>query len=117
MSELMQGLNISIWGLGLTFLSIGLLVLLIIGMDKLFPAKPEAEEAPEEAGPAIEMTVEEDESEVAAAILVALQKLQQESAAGYEGLGAELQSGHGAWWSVRRYPQTPARADVQQRRS
>ena len=117
MSDLLRGLNVSVWSFGLTFVAIGLLVLVIIAVDRLFPVKPEKGEGEETVSePAGELAGEEsDDAEVAAAIAAALYRLQEEEPM-YEELGSALLSGPGPWWSVRRYPQQPVRVASEQRR-
>lgn len=117
MSDILRGLNVSVWSFGLTFVAIAFLVLITIVLDKLFPAKPEKEAVEETAGEAAAAIVVEEstEAEVAAAIAAALYKLQEEEPT-YEELGNALASGPGPWWSVRRYPQQPMWVASEQRR-
>ncbi len=104
MSEISQGLIVSALGITITFFALGLFILVMIGLQKLFPAKEKVEEAVEEVGtPAgtvaiVNETVVEEE-EVAAAIAVAVAHFKQRR---QSHLGAALSQGRGSWWSTHR---------------
>lgn len=70
----MQGLSVSLAGLVITFLSLGLFALIMIVLLKLFPWKPEQEETTSEQETSETVVVAEStqNEEVAAAISVAL---------------------------------------------
>ena len=92
MSELIwQGLQVSVLGMGLTFAALGLLILMMMALERLFRV-PEVEDSVEVTAVS---TVEEDE--VAVAIVVALNHLQARDRDASD-LGANLKAGRGAWW-------------------
>jgi Na+-transporting methylmalonyl-CoA/oxaloacetate decarboxylase gamma subunit len=96
-----QGLIITFWGLLLTFATLGIMVLPIALLLKIFPAK---EPKPEEAAPVAEEPApclnpaEGNEAEVAAAIAIRIlaERRQENSAA---KLGETLEGGPGRWWT------------------
>ncbi len=104
MSDLSQGLIVSVLGISITFLALALFILVMVVLQKLFPYKDEKVEALEEVGtPAgtieiVNETVVEEE-EVAAAVAVALAYFKQRR---QSQLGAALAQGHSAWWSAHR---------------
>jgi Na+-transporting methylmalonyl-CoA/oxaloacetate decarboxylase gamma subunit len=94
MSELLrQGLQISVLGMGLTFAALGLLILTIKALHRLFGDQT--------------VVMQEDgmmtavngnlEDEVAAAITVALSKMQAAESPP-SGLGEALEKGRSPWW-------------------
>ena len=102
----MQGLSISIIGLLITFFALGVFILLMIVLQRIFPPKPEPEEAEDEkAGAVVQIELDQpssqmdEEAEVAAAIAAAVSYIQ---AANQTGLGANLESGRGSWWGAHR---------------
>ena len=97
MAELVnQGLEISVLGMGLTFAALGLLILLMVLLERLFRPKPAAAvEPPLLTDPVAAQTEEE---EIAAAIGIALIYLQTQ-ANERAALGSRLEAGRGAWWS------------------
>lgn len=95
MSELfVQGLEISILGLGLTFVALGLLIAMMRLVTYLFPAKTavrtetavSSHVLPTPADPDTEVTVA-----IAAALALAQERRQSQ-------LGALLETGHRPWW-------------------
>jgi len=102
MSETIQGLEISLLGILITFTALGVFVLIMIGLQKLFPERMNGEvelssrDAPNEPERA-ETTAQEEENEVAAAIAVALLHFQSQRQG---GLGEALNEGKGPWWSL-----------------
>lgn len=92
MTELIwQGLQVSVLGMGLTFAALGLLILTMMVLERLFRVREEADSAEVAAV----STAEEDE--VAVAIAVALNHLQARDQ-DTSDLGAKLEAGRGAWW-------------------
>ena len=108
MNELIgQGLVLSITGITLTFASLGLLVLLMILLQRFFSPQPPAVEEPVSPAEASPSPVPDSPSEeVVAAIVAALAHLSAEDEAKGK-LGALLQSGRGRYWN---------RGQMQQRR-
>lgn len=105
MSEIIQGLEVSLLGVLITFTALGGFVLIMIGLQKLFPEREHGEaelssrNAPDEPERA-ETTAQEEEKEegeVAAAIAVALLYFQSQKQG---GLGEALNEGKGPWWSL-----------------
>ena len=99
----MQGLSISIIGLVITFFALGVFILVMIVLQRIFPPKAEAEEEPA-VEPVVQIELEQtsyidEEAEVAAAIAAAVGYVQ---AASQPSLGANLVIGHGRWWAANR---------------
>ena len=101
MTELIkQGLEISALGMGLTFAALGLLILAMFVLEKLFRVQdevkpPEAEEAPAA-----------NQAEIIAAIAAALHHFQEEDGRS-PNLGANLEQGRSAWWRANAARQSP----------
>jgi sodium pump decarboxylase gamma subunit len=70
----LQGLSVSVAGLVITFLSLGLFALIMILLLKLFPWKPEKEETttPQDSSETVIVAETTQNEEVVAAISVAL---------------------------------------------
>jgi hypothetical protein len=105
MDPILQGLQVSLLGLMITFLALCGFILLIEALKRLFPAKDEApggqgEElvVVEEPPLLVETADPADEGAVVAAIAVALSRAQ---AVKRGPLGDELTRGRGNWWSAR----------------
>ncbi len=98
MNEILQGLQISVLGFVITFTALLLVVLVIMLLTRIFPSEPEAENETN-VEPAVIHDTEDEE--VAAAIAIALSRLQL-GARGRNVLGAALEIGHGAWWKAGR---------------
>lgn len=103
--NLLQGLSISIIGLLIAFIFMGIFILVMNILKKLFPYKPEAvEEESEEEGDAGNEDVAPEiqpagEEEVAVAIAAALAYFQSAS---QSKLGEQLQVGRGPYWTANR---------------
>ena len=97
-STFLHGLWITVMGMGLVFLALGLLVLAMIALDRLF--RPRAKGAMA-TGAAEEPSTEEEEI---AAIAVALASLltKKEALVRHQQLGAALGDGPGSWSVVGR---------------
>jgi len=95
-STFLQGLWITAMGMGLVFLALGLLVLAMMALERLF--RPTAKEVTA-TGAAEEPSTEEEEI---AAIAVALASLLKEAQGGDRQLGAALGDGPGPWSVVGR---------------
>ena len=98
-NELLQGLELSLLGLTLTFSGLGLLVLLIMALERIFRQRPLVPEAPplDDKPQADTLTRDSTEEERVAAIAVALTHLlRMEQSRGR--LGTALEEGRGAWW-------------------
>lgn len=105
MNEITQGLQISISGLTITFLALGVFILIMFVLQKLFPPKPQTEDEngdDQAAGDTytdIEVSSAGKDNEIAAAIAAAVSYLQS---TGQSQLGGTLQEGRGAWWVSNR---------------
>jgi Na+-transporting methylmalonyl-CoA/oxaloacetate decarboxylase gamma subunit len=97
---LMQGLSISISGMLITFLSLGVFILIMLGLQRIFPPHPEEGEKddgknePEPCEP-----MDTSEEEIAVAVATAIQYLRSE---GKLSLGKSLENGPGPLWTSRR---------------
>ena len=104
MNPILQGLTISISGIVITFVALGLFILVMIVLQKLFPAESESDA--EKKTIVESTTANDDEGEVVAAIAAALTYFQQSFDQSGE-LGALLTEGHGSWWMVKRIIANP----------
>jgi sodium pump decarboxylase gamma subunit len=95
---LWQGLIISFSGMGLTFLALGLLILTMIVLERVF--RPQPERVPAEADQPAGV-----DDEIVAAIAVALARARPTEAGRSDSLGATLQNETGRWWLVGRAQQ------------
>lgn len=99
-----QGWTITVLGLFITFMALGLFILIMVVLKKLFPVKEEeqggdeAEEASESPVAAAVAAGEDDQAEVAA-IAAAIAYLRARSSS---KLGSNLEAGRGSWWMVNR---------------
>jgi len=111
----MQGLNISIVGLLITFFALGLFILIMIALQRIFPPKPQ--EGEEENGPEAVIEIEptqdslhsDKEQAVVAVIAAAISYIQGKK---QSALGTNLAAGHGRWW----VPNQPSVTRTNQRR-
>jgi Na+-transporting methylmalonyl-CoA/oxaloacetate decarboxylase gamma subunit len=88
LSNISEGLVISLWGVGITFIALGLLILIIFILRWLWP--PEINPfKPEES--------EEKRREIAAAIAVAVSLLERGDRISAD-LGHVLEGPRGRWW-------------------
>jgi sodium pump decarboxylase gamma subunit len=109
LNNLWQGLSLSVMGMGLTFAALGLLILTMILLQRIFRPRRLASGEREAEETAVVSTLGRDtqDEEIAAAISVALAHLRSLDL-GRSGLGTGLEAGHGAWWTtghVRRHSQ------------
>jgi sodium pump decarboxylase gamma subunit len=95
-----QGLTLSVLGMSLTFAGLGLLILAMIVLERLFrtrrliPDKPASPEKPV----ASTLARDTEDEEIAAAIAVALAHFRSLDIC-QSGLGTALEAGPGAWWN------------------
>lgn len=94
MSELTQGLIVTIFGLGLLFAALSLIVLLMMLLTRFFPAPKRSARAEPASATSLTTTAEE---EIAAAIAVALTYWRSQDS-GQNDLGSTLKAGRGPWW-------------------
>jgi hypothetical protein len=101
----MQGLSISIIGLLITFFALGMFILIMIVLQRIFPPKAEAQEEDEKVELVVQIEMDQESSQmdengaVAAAIVAAVSYFQ---AANQPTLGANLEGGRGRWWAANR---------------
>ena len=113
MNPYLQGLQVSLSALIITFLALGVFILIMILLQRLFPAQAEegqeSGDAPEEEFVlTVTSTDESEEGAVAAAIATALNFFQ---GAGREQLGGALREGRGDWWVSRRAQASQGKVD------
>ena len=102
MNDIWQGLSLSVLGMGLTFAALGLLILAMFLLERIFRTRrliPE-ERSPEEPPPASTSARDMREEEVVAAIAIALAHLRSLDMS-RSGLGESLEEGHGPWGTSR----------------
>lgn len=114
MNIYMQGLTISLLGMSLTFLSLGLLILAMIVLERYFrDGEPVTADAPgpgpdEQITPATTQADETEDEQIAAVIATALAYWRGKS---QSGLGTTMQTaGTDPWWTMGRAQQNPADA-------
>lgn len=92
----MQGLNISLIGIVVLFITAGIFYLLMVALQALFPVKNEDDTA-EETRVVAETPVTEDNAVIAAIAAV----LHLSSTSVINGLGENLSEPRSSWWSAR----------------
>jgi Na+-transporting methylmalonyl-CoA/oxaloacetate decarboxylase gamma subunit len=100
MDPITQGLSLSAVGLTLSFLSMGLFILTIVVLQRIFPPKQHTDDK-EEGGeiPAVTTQATDEEGQVVAAIAVAVSYARSK---GQSQLGQSLQGGRSSWWIANR---------------
>ena len=108
MNPILQGLTISISGIVITFLALGLFILVMVILQKMFPAESEAPDGSDAEKKTIveSSTASDDEGEVVAAIAAAVAYFQQSFNQSGD-LGISLNEGRGTWWMVKRINANP----------
>jgi Na+-transporting methylmalonyl-CoA/oxaloacetate decarboxylase gamma subunit len=96
-STFLQGLWITVMGMGLVFLALGILVLAMMALERLFRPRAEGTLA---TGAVEEPSAEEEIVAIAVALASLLTK--QEAQAGNRQLGSTLRGGPGSWSVVGR---------------
>ncbi len=104
MNNMVQGLEVSVLGILVTFLALGVFILIMIVLQRLFPGESEEkqnDEQVQDAQPAsmVEAAASDEDSEVIAAIAAALNFFNSHS---QSSLGASLEKGRSEWWVSRR---------------
>lgn len=105
MSEnFLAGLSISISGILITFLALGIFILVMVILQKLFPGKDEA--APEEQAvtevpeqPALVKVVEEEDEDLPVIFATAISHFRSKA---QSSLGTSLMEGKSGWWASNR---------------
>lgn len=109
---IVQGLILSVIGISLTFLALGILILVMVLLDRFFSDRKEAdsvETKPAEKAAASSLVRDAAEEEAVAAITVALAQLRSLELC-QAGLGSTLEQAPGGWWHRGRAQQSPADA-------
>ncbi len=110
-NQIFQGLMIGLVGMAILFAAMGLLILAMTGLERLFrkqAVKPDRT-LPDEKTTISSLQQETKEEEIAAAIATALVYLRSLEIC-ESGLGSTLESKPSPWWSVGRAQQSPANA-------
>ena len=99
-----EGLGLSLMGITITFAALGLLVLVIVVLERLFRDRSFIPKGHENR--VVDSTLARDtgEEEVVAAIAVALAYLHSLDLS-RSGLGTTLESGRGSWWVMGKIQQ------------
>jgi Na+-transporting methylmalonyl-CoA/oxaloacetate decarboxylase gamma subunit len=98
---ILQGLQISGLGLFITFLALGVFILIMIGLQRLFPGKEESDEV--EAVIEIQTDEPGEERAIVAAIAAALTYAEEKGQLKSNSqLGNTLQEPRGGWWQAGR---------------
>lgn len=109
---IVQGLILSVIGIGLTFLALGILILVMVLLDRLFRDDKKGDSG--EVKPVEKVAVgspapDAVDEKIVAAIAVALAQVR--SLELYEvGLGSTLETPPSRWWQTGRAQQSPADA-------
>jgi sodium pump decarboxylase gamma subunit len=99
---MLQGLEVSVLGLFITFTALGVFILIMIVLQRLFPPAAEEPEAEDEGSAAIEVNEAGEQEAVVAAITAALSYFRSRRQIGPSNLGSSLREGRGGWWTSRR---------------
>ena len=104
-TDFSAGLQVSLLGLVITFVALGVFIFIILALKALFPAERAAKKsAAVQQTPVVEIAAEadDDESEVVAAIAAALAYARIGQGSRSTSLGQSLLEGRGSWWAARR---------------
>lgn len=105
MTSFEKGLELSLLGILITFLALGVFILIMVVLQRLFPSEQTDASAKtlteKEEQPQVEVQIEEigEDAAVVAAIAAALSYLRSRS---QSSLGSSLQEGRGSWWATRK---------------
>jgi len=95
---LTEGLTISLLGILVTFLALGIFILLMVVLQKVFPYREKnAVDQVSPAEPQVESTPDDEEQMVAAAIAAAVSAVR---AVPHGDLGSALREERSPWWSA-----------------
>jgi sodium pump decarboxylase gamma subunit len=99
LNPIVQGLEITVLGLAVTFTALGIFILVMLVLKRIFKEKPENDDpqVSEETAPIMEASTSEveDDSEVIAVIAAAIAYMKSKT---FSTLGASLESGKSTWW-------------------
>lgn len=108
MSPIAQGFVLLVVGMAILFAAMGLLILAMVILERLFRTRrlvPDKGE-PEETEAVSQLARGTEDEEIVAAIAVALAQLRA-SEITRSGLGTALEAGRGSWWAARSQHQRP----------
>jgi sodium pump decarboxylase gamma subunit len=103
MSNVGQGLAISMMGMGITFAALAIFIGIMVVLQRLFPVEAkhvEETEQAEERETVNTLARDTSEQEIAVAISVALAHLYSQN-----NLGKSLEDGGGPWWTAGQFEQ------------
>ena len=99
MNPIVQGLEITVLGLLVTFTALGIFILVMLVLKRIFREKPKTGDAQDiaEAASMVEVSTSEveDDSEVIAVIAAAIAYMKSKT---FSTLGVSLESGKSTWW-------------------
>jgi sodium pump decarboxylase gamma subunit len=101
-TPMMQGLTISLLGLTITFLALGLFILVMVVLKKLFPQQTEEMPEQEVEGTPVLVVETADKSEEGAVIAAIAAAIAFTRSSGRGRLGETLTQARGRWWAARR---------------
>jgi Na+-transporting methylmalonyl-CoA/oxaloacetate decarboxylase gamma subunit len=103
-TDFSAGLQVSLLGLIVTFVALGVFILIILALKALFPAERPSKRAVVQQVDVIETSAveDDDEGEVVAAIAAALAYARVGQGNRSTSLGQSLQEGRSSWWAARR---------------
>jgi sodium pump decarboxylase gamma subunit len=103
MSNIGQGLAITVMGLGITFGALAIFIGVMVLLKRLFPAQARDAEEPKVPERETVSTLARDtsEEEIAVAITLALAHLYPHD----NNLGKSLEAGSGPWWTAGQFEQ------------
>lgn len=96
MDPITQGLYVSAIGLVIIFIVMILFALIMVGIQRLFPA--ESKQIKVDTAPVLSVSsdaVEDEDENIVVAIAVAISQLRSRN---QNKLGERLETGHGRWW-------------------
>jgi sodium pump decarboxylase gamma subunit len=109
LSPILQGIVLLVVGMAFLFVAMGVLILAMVILDRLFRTRklvPEEKE-PGERGAVSRHERDMADEEVVAAVALALAHLRSLDIS-QSGLGTALEAGRGPWWTMGQIRQRPA---------
>jgi sodium pump decarboxylase gamma subunit len=102
----MQGVVLLVVGMAILFAAMGVLILVMVVLERVFRSRPQAlsEQESEEKALKSRSRRDTEDEEVVAAIAAALAHLRSLDM-GRSGLGRALEVGRGSWWAMGRAQQ------------
>jgi len=111
LAPVVQGITLFVIGMALLFAAMGLLILVMVVLERVFRTRPlvTAKQEPEESETVSKLAPAIEDEQVVAAIAVALAQLRSLDL-GRSGLGEALEGGRGSWWTAGQIRQRQATA-------